>query len=317
MKFQKLAFYKHCNSFILVFLNSSGVKLKFGVVSVDLDAIVEEAKRKGPEYRFNVLKPVEAAVSAGFKHVELELDAFYVIPDSLNDRVRSRLLQLKEGGISFTAHLPIWAIELSWLNEHVRKASVASIIESIKMMEFLEPMYYVLHATGDQASKLYRELKRKSGAKFLLLPLFEKASESLEEIICGAEIEPRRIACETVEFPLDLTVALAEEHDLSFLVDTGHILSGQPGTTDLLGVVKRVKDRLVGFHLHDGYYRSTGDGVESKSHLPLGKGDMPVKEFFQLLKDYGFKGPLVFELPLKEALESIEYIRRKVPDLLF
>jgi len=287
--------------------------LKLGIISVDWEFIIDEAKRVGASYRFDVLNPIKRAIIAGFKHIELELDTFYVIPNSLTDEVKKKLLQLKEEKkITFTAHLPIWSTDLSWLNEHIRLASVSTTVESIKMIEFLEPMYYVIHVTGDQASKIYRELKKKSEVEFLLYPLLKKAAESLEEIICRTEINPRRLACETVEFPLNLTLTLVEEYNTSFLVDTGHVLSGQLETTDVIEVVRKVKDRLVGFHLHDGYYRIIDGETVRKDHLPLGKGDLPVKELFQLLRDYNFSGPLVFELTLREAIESLEYLKKNL-----
>ena len=293
--------------------NSNGVKLKLGIISVDWESIIDEARMAGTSYRFNVLKPVERAVAAGFKHIELELDTFYVIPNSFTAEVREKLLQLRdEEGVSFTAHLPIWSVDLSWLNEHIRRASISTIVESIKMTEFLEPMYYVIHATGDQASKVYRELKGKKEVEFLLLPLLKRAKESLEEVISKTEIDPRRLACETVEFPLSFTLELVEKYDTSFLVDTGHVLSGQMETTNVFEVVEKVRDRLVGFHLHDGYHRVINGEVVRKDHLPLGSGDLPVKEFFQLLLDYNFSGPIVFELSLREAIESLEYLRKNL-----
>lgn len=293
--------------------NSSGVELKLGVISVDWESIIDEAKMVGAGYRFNVLKPVERAVAAGFKHIELELDTFYVIPNSFTAEVRRKLLQLKdEEGVSFTAHLPIWSTDLSWLNEHIRRASISTIVESIKMTEFLEPMYYVIHATGDQASKIYRELKGEKDVEFLLLPLLKRAEESLEEIISKTEINPRRLACETVEFPLSLTLELVEECDTSFLIDTGHVLSGQMETTDVFEVMEKVRDRLVGFHLHDGYYRVINGEIVRKDHLPLGGGNLPVKKFFQQLLDCNFSGPIVFELSLREAIESLEYLKKSL-----
>ena len=289
--------------------------LRFGIISVDFNKIIEGARKHGINYKFQILDHIKPAIESGFKHIELNLDVIYSSPHCLSDKVKDELLDLKEQkNITFTAHLPICAIELSWLNENIRKASVTSIVESIKIIEFLDPEYYVIHATGDHASNFYRLLKKYKDSEVLILPLVEKASQSIEEILAKTEINPRKIACETVEFPLKYTIMIAENYDLSFLVDTGHVLSGQPGTTDLLKVTRTVRNRLVGFHIHDGYLRIVNGEEKRADHLPLGYGDMPLKEFFQLLKEIDFKGPLVFELPLSEALKSMKYIKETLPE---
>jgi sugar phosphate isomerase/epimerase len=53
-----------------------------------------------------------------------------------------------------------------------------------------------------------------------------------------------------------------------------------------------------------------------KDHQPLGKGDLDVNHFLNILIEANFDGPIIFELSSAEALESLAYIRKNHPELL-
>ncbi len=70
-------------------------------------------------------------------------------------------------------------------------------------------------------------------------------------------------------------------------------------------------------HLHDAYRRPGPDGsVRIADHLPLGEGELAVEWFLGQLEEAGFRGPVVFELTIEEALASLEVIRARSPHLL-
>jgi len=46
-----------------------------------------------------------------------------------------------------------------------------------------------------------------------------------------------------------------------------------------------------------------------KDHQALGLGDLKVAKFLARLEQYNFNGPIIFELVLNEAIQSIEFIR--------
>jgi len=47
-----------------------------------------------------------------------------------------------------------------------------------------------------------------------------------------------------------------------------------------------------------------------KDHQPLGTGDLNVKEFLKALTEGGFSVPIIFELTVDEAKDSLDYLKR-------
>ena len=101
----------------------------------------------------------------------------------------------------------------------------------------------MLHATGALAAEFYN-MKISELARSLILRQFQNgARESIRAILAETGIPSRRLAIETIEFPLDLTLELAEEFDLSVCLDTGHVLAGFPGWFDFFEVVEKLLPR--------------------------------------------------------------------------
>jgi sugar phosphate isomerase/epimerase len=109
---------------------------------------------------------------------------------------------------------------------------------------------------------------------------------------------------------------LAEEFDLSICLDTGHVLAGFPGWFDFFEVVERLLPRLAEIHLHDCKKMPTGERGYGEDHKPLGSGDLELGRFLDRLQTAGFKGPLVFELSVDEALVSLQVVKSIRPDYL-
>ncbi len=99
-------------------------------------------------------------------------------------------------------------------------------------------------------------------------------------------------------------------------MDTGHILSGQSGQIDLLEFVQQYYSRLSEIHLHDGALNPV-EGKKSPyfDHQILGQGDLPIVEFLSDLEAKKFDGPIIFELTRTQAVESLEVIRKLLPNL--
>jgi sugar phosphate isomerase/epimerase len=189
-------------------------------------------------------------------------------------------------------------------------------VATIQATRPIEPEAYVLHATGALAAEFYN-MKISEMARALILRQFQSgARESIRTILAETGLPSRRLAIETVEFPLDLTLELVEEFDLSVCLDTGHVLAGFPGWFDFFEVVEKVLPRLAEVHLHD--CRKMPDGVRGygEDHKPLGHGDLDLGRFLDQLAEAHYQGPLVFELTVAEALESKEVVRSLRPDYL-
>jgi sugar phosphate isomerase/epimerase len=253
--------------------------------------------------------------SYGFNPIELGGDLVLFMPHTFAASAIERLAALKEEtGITYTVHLPLWSVEPSTPLVPVREGSLRALVDIIRATAPLQPEVYVLHATGTLAAEFY-QMRLPDVGKALILRLFQNnARQSLQTILAEAGIPSRRLAIETIEFPFDLTLELAEELDLSICLDTGHVLVGFSGPIGLFEALERCLPRLGEVHLHDapwqGPQRQIGYG---KDHRPLGTGDLDIERLLGRLAEAGFSGPIILELTVEEALASLGVIRAMCP----
>ena len=213
--------------------------MRFGIMAMQIDALVPSGLT--PEgllasiANFNHTNLVRNLASHGFKLIELGGDLVSFFPQSYSPGEIQNLARLKsEMELSYTVHLPLWSVEPSTPLTPVRQGSVQAIIETILATQVLEPEIYVLHATGALAAEFYR-MRIPESAHGIILRLFQAgARQSLKTILQETGLPSRQLAIETVEFPFELTLELADELDLSICLDTGHVLVGFSGPIDLL-----------------------------------------------------------------------------------
>jgi len=256
--------------------------------------------------------------SHGFNPIELSGDMALFLPQSFSPPTIERLVRLKRGsGVGYTVHLPLWSVEPSTPLSSVRQGSVRAVIDTILRTLCLEPEVYVLHATGALAAEFY-QMELPDLAKGLILRQFQRnASESLRTILTETGIRSRTLAIETIEFPFDLTLELAERLDLSICLDTGHVLAGFSGPIGLAEALDRCLPRLAEIHLHDGPWQGPDHNIAyGRDHKPLGTGDLDVRDLLDRLVEAKFEGPIIFELTVQEALASLEVIRSIRPEIL-
>ena len=295
--------------------------LRFGIEMLQRRLMIEMAmpalarQKGGAEFAppsIDAAVLVERIADLGFSLIELNTDLNVFFPDSFGVPTIRRLRDLKESrGLSYTVHLPLWSVEPSTPVDWVRAGSVEALVDAVLRLSPLEPEVYVLHATGALASEFSRMAAIPDEARPLVMGMFQRhAAHSVEELLRRTKLPSRAIAVETIEFPFDLTLALAEELDLSFCFDTGHVMAQYPGPVPFEEALRRSLPRLAEIHLHDGYYRPQPDGTFLRGdHLPLGKGDLPLDFLLDTLKEAGFQGPVIFELTIEEAKESLDYLR--------
>jgi sugar phosphate isomerase/epimerase len=258
---------------------------------------------------------VERIADQGFSLIELNTDLNVFFPDSFGVPTIRRLQALKESrGLSYTVHLPLWSIEPSTPVQWVREGSVEALVDAVLRLASLEPETYVLHATGALAAEFYTMAAIPNEARPLVVGMFQRhAAHSVEELLRRTKLPSRAIAVETIEFPFDLTLALAEEFDLSLCLDTGHVVAKYPGPVGFEEALQRSLPRLGEIHLHDAYYRPQPDGTFRRNdHLPLGEGELPLDFLLDTLQEAGFEGPIIFELTIQEAKTSLEYLRLRM-----
>jgi sugar phosphate isomerase/epimerase len=294
--------------------------MRFGIMAMQLEALVPSGI-PAEQVMANILSFDHAGLAKslfekGFNPVELGGDLGMFLPHVYHPDAIEKLKALKTRGLTYTVHLPLWSVEPSTPLTPVRKGSVDAVVKTIQDTLPLEPEVYVLHATGALAAEFYN-MKISETARLIILRQFQSgARESIQSILEQTGLPSRKLAIETIEFPLDLTLELADELDLSICLDIGHVLAGFPGWFDLFEVVEKVLPRLVEVHLHDSRQMPVGQRGYGEDHKPLGTRDLDLGRFLDLLGEANFQGPLVFELSVVEALESLKFVESTRPRFL-
>jgi len=287
--------------------------MRFGIQMLQPSLMLEMAMpalargESGPPPSADAAVLVERLADLGFSLIELNTDLNVFFPDSFGVPAIQRLEALREArGLSYTVHLPLWSVEPSTPVEWVRAGSVEALVDAVLRLSPLEPETYVLHATGALAAEFYAAEVIPDEARPLVMGIFQRhAAHSIGELLRRTGLPSRAIAVETIQFPFDLTLALAEELDLSLCFDTGHVLARYPGHISFEDALQRTLPRLAEVHLHDGYYRPRPDGTFHRAdHLPLGEGDLPLDFLLDTLEEAGFEGPVIFELTISQYPHS-------------
>jgi sugar phosphate isomerase/epimerase len=294
--------------------------MRFGIMAMQLEALIPAGlpaeQLMASLASFDHAGLARGLADKGFNPVELGGDLGMFMPNVYGSAAIEKLAALKAAGLGFTLHLPLWSVEPSTPLTPVRAGSVAALVEAIRATQPIEPEVCVLHATGALAAEFYN-MKIPELARGLILGQFQNgARASIRTLLAETGLPSRRLAIETVEFPLDLTLELAEEFDTSICLDTGHVLAGFPGWFDFFEVLEKLLPRLAEVHLHDCRRMPVGVRGYGEDHKPLGTGDLELGRFLDRLNEARFKGALIFELKVDEALESLKVVRSVRPQYL-
>ncbi|MEM3712323.1 MAG: cobamide remodeling phosphodiesterase CbiR [Thermoproteota archaeon] len=286
-------------------------KMKIGITALSFEGVMENLKLGIDDTMFfDHIRLVKKLVENGFKHVELTADLYHVLPESFSKNNIEELDSMRCDGVSFSVHLPLLSVELDSPVEDVRRASVSAVVKPVEILEGLKPLVYVLHAAGPISAELSRMNISQSYKDMFFEILARNASKSVEQIVSHLSdmgVASRRIALESIEFPLHKTIEIAEEHDTSICVDTGHILAGYCGEISVEEAIVRSSGRLGEIHLHDAYRKVVKDTVVARDHLPLGAGNLNIESFLKTLEKAGSRSTLiVFELGLSDVKTSLE-----------
>jgi sugar phosphate isomerase/epimerase len=290
--------------------------MRFGIMATQIDMMIPRDSSPNQLLAdmagFDQARLVRQIASCGFEIIEIGGDLSIFLPQITAPQTIEQLNQFKnELGLNYTVHLPLWSVEPSTPLTPVRKGSVQAIVESIQDTLPLEPEIYVLHATGALAAEFYHMHISEFLRSFLLRQFQNNARESLITILNDTGIPSRKLAIETIEFPFDLTLELADDLDLSICFDTGHVLVGFSGPIDFFEALDASLPRLGEVHLHDGPWQGLDMNIGyGKDHQALGKGDLDVSRLLDRLSEAEFTGPIVFELSIDDALSSIQYIHK-------
>ena len=296
--------------------------MRFGIMTMQAGILVPEGLV--PEaihdyaVTFDHAALVDALVREGFHTIELSGDLTLFFPRVFSPPQISALRVLREErNITYTVHLPLWSVEPSTPLRPVREGSVQALVECVQATLPLEPEVYVLHATGALASEFYRMVLPEPGHSLVLRQFQQAAMLSLQRILVGTGVPSRKLAVETIEFPLELTLEMAEALDLSICLDVGHVLSGFSGPFSVLEVLDLCVSRLAEVHLHDALRPPAPDKIlYGRDHRSLGMGDLDLGSFLDQLEAMAFDGPVILELPVADAKRSLAEVRSVRPHLV-
>ena len=299
--------------------------MRFGIMALQADMLIPPEVQSLPSDRalarmaaFDHAGMVRRLHEQGFDPIEIGGDLAMILPHTFSPAAMQGLADLKaELGLSYTVHLPLWSVEASTMLDPVRQGSVEALVKAIQSTRLLQPEVYVLHATGALAAEFYRMSLPSLAHAFVLHRFQTNAGQSIQETLESTGLSPRQVALETIEFPFELTLELAEELDLSICFDTGHMLAGLAGPVDLFEALECCLPRLAEVHLHDApRHDPQRKALYSRDHMPLGAGDLDVGRFLDCLSAAHFNGPLILELQVAKALASLDLIRSLRPNVL-
>jgi len=292
--------------------------MRFGITPLDGEYLVKSLNfDKGlvdfSDFRFSEL--ILDVINSGFRHCEISLDLFQILPIEINNEEQIKIKKIqKEYDFTFSAHFPIYSVELSSPNKFIREASVQSCIDSYNKFRFLEENIevFVIHPTGSFTASIgVLGLDSKTN-ELIYHILTNYAIQSVKKVINTTKIPKSKIAIENIEFPFERTVEIIEKlKDTRLCIDTAHFLGGFSGDVDLIEITEKYLDITSEIHLQD-----YSDDYPSPDHVALGRGTtFPIK-FLKMIHEFDFKGPIVFELGLNQVFESLEYIKKHVPEII-
>ena len=260
---------------------------------------------------------VRQIASQGFNLIELGGDMVLFFPQAFSPANIQKLADLKkELGLTYTMHLPLWSVEPSTLLQPVRLGSLRALMEAVQATQALGIEDYVLHATGALAAE-FTQMRIPDAGKALILRQFQaNARATIHALLSETGLPSRKLSIETIEFPFELMMELANEADTSICLDVGHVLAGFSGPIQLFDALEAVLPRLGEIHLHDSPWQGPDRKIAyGKDHQALGKGDLDVGRLLDRLAEAKWNGPIIFELSGEEARQSLEAIHRLRPDV--
>lgn len=284
--------------------------MKFGILTLQKDGADQSFANiniLNPASIIDPVKYVRHALKSGFKNIEITYDINTMVPGIFDELKIKELKDLKDKyDLSYSVHLPLWSVELACPHPYIRNAGVNLTIDAIRTMEALEPEVYVLHATGALVAEFLRMELPPFFDSFLARHMLKFSVEAIEQILTSTGIPSRKIAIECIEFPFELMDDMIKKMDLSICLDVGHILAGFSGKITIGRFIEKYFSRISEVHLHDAYKRQNGGKYDVADHLPLGHGDLDYVWLIKELYDKGYDKRIIFELGLRESLESLK-----------
>lgn len=238
-------------------------------------------------------KMVERVPRECVKYIEL-------VDDGEHDLDEKRVAELKDvrsaHGLEFAVHAPFAGMNIALESDHLLKAMMKRLKESILNAADLESKMWIFHPGLRSAISAFypgKEWKRNlENCRLLLKFASEHGLKIGIENIMGSFVLKNVADFQKFYGELD--------EELGLVLDTGHAnLYGE-----VEGFLKAFPDRIVHVHAHDNF-------GQTDQHLGIGYGNINWKNFGELFKKTSFNGIVIVE-----SIEHIEESVRKMKDLL-
>ncbi|MCL7453859.1 MAG: sugar phosphate isomerase/epimerase [Anaerolineae bacterium] len=275
--------------------------IKLGTTTLALNGWLADPGRPRESQQQRLAAIRQIVQGYGLAAVELALDLPMIYPSIFDASFYDTVAELQEElGFTCTAHLPFLWIEPASLNVAIRRASVDSLQRGIQLTRRVKVDTYVLHLWGLATTLITAQLEAPAARQAIMQVLAVQAGRCLAEL-CET-VEPRDICIENLEDShLDLTLALADQHNTSLCFDVGHLV-WQGG--DALDFLSRHGDQIREVHLHDATRQSTGGATTVRDHLALGQGQVDYQRILEKLGEMRYDGPVILEVNSEADLEE-------------
>ncbi|GEM_PF-3607457 len=214
---------------------------------------------------------------------------------------------LRESELGATLHLPQVWVDLAALDEYVWEGSIRSVETALLATLPLKPEMAVVHP-ANYGTQMVLEIPGGSVLDTSLLRRLKGRLTSALKRLSDTAAGPV-LALENLEgMPFDLFALIITETETKACLDLGHAVSNgdDPATA-----LRSLANDLAGIHLHDALAPRNG-ALIGEAHLPLGQGELDLKDIRQALIDIDFSGPVVLEIA-SDVAESVQVLKAAWP----
>lgn len=237
----------------------------------------------------DVLESVDRLIANGAENIELMMDGqgwndFHLHMDVLANTLRKK-------NVSYSIHTPVWDINLTSENAHMREAVMETYRQSIVFSHKLQAKHVVIHPGFCYAPAFDKAVARARA---------HQALESLLEFnkVYGQQLLIENVGtCKTSIFTQDEFSAFLNgfPKEIGYLIDIGHAFINGWNFEKLFN---DLGERLIALHIHDN------DG-KSDAHLPIGEGSIDWNSVFAALPKTRRDLHLVLEYNIGTPLEKL------------
>ncbi len=232
---------------------------------------------------------VDRLIAYGAENIELMLDG-----TGWNDfprRMEELVSALRARKVGYSVHVPVWDINLTCGNAHVRDAVLETYRQSIVLASKLDAKHVVLH-TGWCSDPHFSKDEGRARAREAMLALHDFNAGYGQNLLVenvGTNATSLFTEDQFVEFLNDFP------EDFGYLVDVGHAFINGWNLDTLFA---RLGKRLRALHIHNN------DGIKDR-HAPLAEGNMDWNAILDAAMSPGGKLNLVLEYNIGTELERL------------